>query len=103
MNQPVSRFTLRPDGLVLGALFKDQPAGLLKPGVIYEIREVLGVLTIVEVGPAAIGHDRRDSMTGVHWCNEVGFILNVGRGEHLLTQDEWTQAAEAAQTRRPAA
>jgi hypothetical protein len=55
-----ARFVIRPAGLpgqgdlLLGAMFVMQNKQLLRPGIVYEIREILDELVIVPLGPAAI-------------------------------------------------
>jgi len=100
----LARFTIRPsDGsytrgdLILGAMFRSQDAELLKPNHVYEIRDVLGVLTIVDLGESAMGMYPAEATTTsplkgmvphVGWCSDVGHILSVARGAHLLARTE---------------
>lgn len=91
-----ARFVCRPlpDGrgdLILGAMTKSQN-GLLKPGMIYEIVDVLGELVLKEIGPAAIkagGESLR--AVGASWSNEFGHIPTLTGGRYLLTQNELDQ------------
>lgn len=103
--KPLARFAIRPaddayatGDLILGAMFRDQSSGLLKPNHVYEIREVLGVLTLVEVGESAMGMYPSNATTTsplkgmvplVGWCSEIGYVLSVGQGQHLVTRDEF--------------
>lgn len=72
------------DGLFLGALFKGGSA-YFKPNTIYEIRDVLGVLTIVEVGRATgAGSDNCSSRTLDHkktqfsWFSDISHVMCLG-------------------------
>ena len=100
----LARFAIRPadDGytqgdLILGAMFREQDTSLLKPNHVYEIREVLGVLTLVDMGESAMGTYPANATTTsplkgmvphTGWCSEVGYILEVSQGAHLVTRDE---------------
>jgi hypothetical protein len=101
--QALARFAIRPadDGytsgdLILGAMFRDQSSGLLNPNHVYEVREVLGVLTLVEVGESAMGmyppestaKGKSKGLVGPGWCSEVGHLLDVSCGRHLVTCEE---------------
>ena len=94
--QSLARFVIRPaDGdkgdLLLGAMLKEQQPDLLRPGVVYEIREIFGVLTIAPIGEAAIGPRRDTSMVGVNWAQDVSHLLNSANGQYLLTREECQQ------------
>lgn len=88
----VARFTVRPTkggrgDLILGAMFKHQ-GDTIKPGRIYELREILETIVLVDIGPAAISDDPKTSYTReVSWGNDVNYILDMGSG-HLLTVGE---------------
>jgi hypothetical protein len=92
----LGRFVIRPKGdgkgdLILGALTTAQ-GEFLKPGVIYQFKEILGTLMVVELGPAAIGDkvvpDKPVTrLMPVSWMSDVGIILNCGN-RHLLTKSE---------------
>lgn len=100
----LARFAIRPadDGykqgdLILGAMFREQDGNLLKPNHVYEIREVLGVLTIVDMGQSAMGmypayatttSPLKGMVPHAGWCSEVGYVLSVGQGMHLVTRNE---------------
>ena len=100
----LARFAIRPadngytrGDLILGAMFKEQDTDLLKPNHVYEIREVLGVLTLVDVGESAMGMYPAECKTDTPlkgmvshagWCSEVGYVLSVGGGRHLVTREE---------------
>jgi hypothetical protein len=95
----LARFTIRPheDGkgdLILGALYKAQNADLLKPGVIYEIREVMGELQIVDVGASAIRLNMNLGPIHVCWQHSVDYILSVSGKVHLLTENEFKEYSE---------
>jgi hypothetical protein len=81
------------DGLFVGALFKGGTE-FFKPNTIYEIRECLGELRIVEVGQAAgagpnncaSGYNR-DNGTQFSWAEDIGNVLAKG-GRIFLTREE---------------
>ena len=81
------------DGLFIGALFKDG-IGLLDPNSIYDIREVLGVLTIVKAGeavgtnagPSGIIRNYDDGNL-FHWASEISHVIAQG-SEIFLTREE---------------
>ena len=85
----LGRFVVRPqDGgdLILGSMYKHQ-IGLL-PGHIYEIREVLDELVLVDVGKAAIGMTQKDSKITPNWGWDANKILECGGNRYLLTEKE---------------
>ena len=100
----LARFAIRPadnklekGDLILGALQEDYVTNLLKPNHVYEIREVDGVLTIADMGESAMGmypvEARLDSplrgqVSRAGWFNEIGYLLSVGDGQHLVTREE---------------
>ena len=99
----LARFAIRPadngytrGDLILGAMFKEQDTDLLKPNHVYEIREILGVLTLVDMGESAMGmyppQAQLDSplrgLVSPGWCSEVGYVLGAGGGQHLVTRSE---------------
>jgi hypothetical protein len=90
----VARLTIRPtsDGegdLILGNMYKTQ-GSVLKPGRIYEIRECLGELLIVDVGPSAI-KAKAQGRLGVGWENSVNDILQRGEKMQVMTEGEAAQ------------
>lgn len=101
----LARFAIRPaddnystGDLILGALYKEQDNTLLKPNNVYEIREVLGVLTLVDMGESAMGlypsqskdqSFRRGLVPHSGWISDVGYILGVSSGQHLVTRQEY--------------
>lgn len=87
----VARFTTRHvDGkpgetdLFLGVMMK-ACSKVLKPDTIYEIRDVLGELMIVPVGPVA--HPKT-------WNCDVSTILDGRIGEVISTKDEYRRMLE---------
>ncbi len=69
--------------LILGIGFKGNN---LKPDTIYEIQEVLGVLSIVEVGPSAMREVEQPLNV---WCCDLSQIVACYRERLLLTREEW--------------
>lgn len=96
----LGRFVIRPreehgpGDLILGALFKHQNPDLLRPGLVYELRDVLDTLTIYPVGPTAIGHNRQTSRLTSNWMHDVSAILDVEQGQHLLTIAEYAKLCD---------
>lgn len=90
----LARIVIRPndDGrgdLILGAMMKAQNHDLLAPGMVYEIRECMGDLTISPVGEAAIGMTNKDTHLADHnWCQSVDNILDTSGGRFIMTKDE---------------
>ena len=80
----VARFSTRRFGdsdktdIFLGVMFRDH-AHLLKPDTVFEIKEIAGVLTIVEVGPVA---------DPIGWSRDVNSILREQEQRVLCTADE---------------
>ena len=82
------------DGLFLGALFKGGRA-YFKPNTIYEIKDILGTLTIVEVGRATgAGPNNCSSMNldyskvQFSWCSDISHVMCLG-GRQFLTEEEY--------------
>lgn len=98
--RPVARLVTRIAGddgtttdLALMGVFRGQTA--LKPGRIYEIRDIFGDLQIVDVGPSAIGRECADSMLpDLNWGRSVGELV---RDNHIyLTREEYQQLLDKA-------
>ena len=98
MITSVGRFVTRlqgeGDGLFVGSLFKSGK-GLLKPNTVYEIRDVMGTLTIVEIGQGqgagpdnCISSSMADGETLFHWGQDIGYILADAGAALFLTADE---------------
>lgn len=88
MSSKFARFVVRPDckGAMIGI-----DTGLLKPGVVYEIREILGDLVIVEVGPSPLGvKDYRAAREHFGFSNvaTTEAIMGDSGGRFVLTIDE---------------
>ena len=95
----VARFVTRlqgeGDGMFIGAVFhagKDS----FKPNTVYEIREVLGALTIVEVGQGiGAGPDNcsnqvmSDGKNPFHWAEDIGHIIACQGRLLFLTMQEY--------------
>ena len=93
----VARFVTRlqgdGDGLFIGALMSQ---GVFKPNTVYEIKEILGELTIQEVGMACgagpdncVSSSLGDGKTMFHWGCEIGHIIAM-HGRHMfLTIEEY--------------
>ena len=62
--------------------------GVLKAGIIYEIEEILGVLTLKEIGKTSVTQNRQDTNNySICWGNLAGEIIE--NGSHLLTEEEF--------------
>jgi len=95
----VARFVTRmqgeDDGLFIGAVFhagKDS----FKPNTVYEIRDVFGALTIVEVGQGVgAGSDNcisdmmSEGMNPFHWAQDIGNIIACHGKAMFLTMKEY--------------
>lgn len=75
----------KEDGLGIFVLFTGGKAHF-KPGYVYELREVLDVLHVVEVGPSHLGPDWKG--------RDVNSILRENGKLLALTVDEWAQECE---------
>ena len=93
----VARFVTRlqgeGDGLFIGVLMSQ---GVFKPNTVYEIKEILGELTIREVGMACgagsdncVSNNLSDGKAMFHWACEIGHIIAM-HGRHMfLTLKEY--------------
>ena len=98
----VARFVTRlqgeGDGLFIGALMSQ---GVFKPNTVYEIREILGELSIREVGMACgagpnncVSNNVVDGKAMFHWACEIGHIIAM-HGRHMfLTLKEYADVLE---------
>lgn len=97
---PLARFATRPSGdkldckpdLILGACVKDQT--FFEPGMVYEIFECLGLVTIRKIGPSCVTNIPKESAAGVSWANDVSYILDCAQGCHLWTREEYKQECQ---------
>jgi len=92
----IARFITRPSNipgstpdLLIGGFYRNND--VIPAGRVFEIREVLGVLTIVDLGPSALGVDlQENSVRGdICWSNSVSHLLEVGGTTLLLTKQEY--------------
>ena len=89
MNNTIARFGTR-DGkrtgsvdLILGlTVFEGKYGKQLKPNHVYEIREILGELVIIEVGPCQQPNA---------WHRTIGDIIEDSPHEILMTADEYSK------------
>lgn len=92
--RPVGRFIHRGcdenDGLLIGAAFK---GNTFKPNTVYEIVDVLGELTIREVGLSFIRNmnEPRHGRVGETWGSSIEQIMNEHGPALILTRDEYAQ------------
>ena len=90
----LARFVVRPaqngkGDLILGVMFKDQNPEVLAPNRIYEVREIMGVATLVDMGEAAITDNPQTTMlSGCSWWSPAGDIPELSGGRFILTKDE---------------
>jgi hypothetical protein len=99
MFTPVARFVTRmqgtDDGLFIGAMFNGADK-YFKPNTVYEIKEVLGTLTIIEVGQGCgAGPDNcvtrvmSEGKTPFHWAEDIGNIIACQGKTLFLTLREY--------------
>jgi hypothetical protein len=87
----VTRLQGKNDGLFIGVTMKP---GTFKPNTVYEIKNTLGTLTIVEVGMATgAGPDNCASTrisyeTPFHWSEPIGDIIGTRGKSMFLTMQE---------------
>ena len=79
------------DGLIIGV--KTNGGNLLNPGHVYEVREILGELILVDIGPAAIKatkpeYDGKPYSLSVCWGNGIDMVLDCCGKELFLTEKE---------------
>ena len=103
MDRPVARLVTRmqgeDDGLMIGVTLRQQ--GYFKPNTVYEIVEVLGVLTLREVGKAC-GFEKGDDPAQRHlafkkyfpWAEEIQNLLAVRGSRLFMTRAEYDAAHE---------
>lgn len=91
----VTRMQGEGDGLFVGTLFKSAQ-GVLKPNTVYEIRDVMGTLTVVEIGQGVgAGQDNcvsnmmSEGKTPFHWGSDIGHTLARHGGIMFLTYEEY--------------
>lgn len=88
----IGRIVIRPnedgsdDKLILGCSFN---AGVLKPGYVYEIQQVLGQIVIREIGPSSCKMTHKNTKGGISWGNEANQIIT--HGTHLLSDKEYQE------------
>ena len=101
MINTVARFVTRlqgkGDGLFVGTLLKSGQ-GVFKPNTVYEIHDVMGVLTIVEIGQGVgAGQDNcvsnmmSEGKTPFHWGSDIGHTLNCFSKIMFLTYEEYQE------------
>lgn len=93
----VTRMQGEGDGLFIGTIFK-QAAGKLKPNTVYEIREVMGVLQIVEVGQGigagpdnCVSNSMSEGKTPFHWGSDIGHTMDCFGKIMFLTYEEYME------------
>lgn len=91
------RFVTRPTGddgksdLVIGACFQSQ--SFIKPNTVYEATEIMGVITVKEVGESwmtmYVNSEGRSPAAGPYtcWGNDVGTVM-AGAGKTLMLSRE---------------
>lgn len=101
MITPVARFVTRmqgkDDGLFFGSVFKAGKDNF-KPNTVYEIVDILGTLTIVEVGQGVgagsdncVSNSMSEGKALFHWGQDIGNIIS-SYGKHMfLTFKEYMQ------------
>lgn len=85
-----ARFVTRCDGTIfIGTLSKNS---LLKPDIVYEIRDILDTLTIKEIGTSIIPSSTKDKTKGKieepTWGSSIGHIMeSLGKYLFLSTKE----------------
>lgn len=86
MIKPIARLVFRgsdkKDGLILGVSLKGHK--FFKPNTVYELREVLGEITIKEVGKSWLGANGRKE-----WARTIGDIVEIHGRKTYLTREEY--------------
>lgn len=101
MINTVARFVTRlqgeGDGLFIGSLLKSGQ-GVLKPNTVYEIRDVMGALTIVEIGQGigagsdnCVSNMMAEGKTPFHWGSDIGHTLVCFGKIMFLTYEEYQE------------
>lgn len=102
-NRPVARFATRDEGNYAGKIplmiIGWTQIGGLKPGMVYEVQEILGELVVVEIGPSCLrknNSDERDLSEAPYeaWSCSVENLIFAG-SHFVLTPDEYKVAYEA--------
>ncbi len=99
MITSVARFVTRlqgeGDGLFIGSLLASSK-GFLKPNTVYEIRDVFGTLTIVEVGQGVgagpdncVSNMMNEGKTPFHWGSDIGHTIECFGKIMFLTYEEY--------------
>ena len=103
--RPIARIVIRGadenDGLIVGAALKGS-RDVLKPGMVYELWEILGETVIKEIGKTCIGqtvHDP-DCMYGACWGQDIGHLLRCAGKYLMVTQDEYKAICEQREKER---
>lgn len=97
----VTRMQGEGDGLMLGVTLNGH--NFFKPSTVYELRDVLGVITIVEIGPAlpaTEGQRYTDSPIRVHWASNIEDVMCIAGKTLYLSQDEYQQHLEQWEAER---
>lgn len=91
----VTRMQGEGDGLFVGTLLKGG-VGTFKPNTIYEIREVLDELQIVEIGQGigagsdnCVSNMMSEGKTLFHWGQDIGNIIDCHGRLMFLTYEEY--------------
>jgi len=102
MNNAIGRLLTRGSDntntqvdLIIGASFKNR-AGVewLKPDRIYEIRECIGVLTLVDIGASEVkqpNYENPEKTRHMNWAHSFERLVTDNGGTHLLTEDEYAE------------
>jgi hypothetical protein len=94
MFKTIARFTTRPSGtgstkpdIGLICFFKDNDA--IKANHVYEIKEIMGELRIIDLGEGAMSGETPEKRYGLpSWSQCIGDILMMGGGRIILTKAE---------------
>lgn len=81
---------------MVGVTLKDH--NFFKPNTVYEIRECLGEMLIVEIGQGAIAEENEtvaDSPVRHHWATDIGYLIGVVGSAMFLSRRELTEHIKA--------
>lgn len=102
---PIARIVVRdngpkqPPGLFVGSLFKNQR--FFKPGRVYEVEDIMGEITIRDVGPSIMGTTPKNSLVPSNWNHAIGLILDVVGKYLFLSRAEYKEVCAADNPKIP--
>jgi len=109
MNNAIGRLLTRGSDdtntqvdLIIGAAFKNKEGvDRLKPDRIYEIRECLGVLTLVDIGASEVkqpDYENPEKTEHMNWTHSFKHLATYNGVTYLLTEDEYAEMLTTEET-----